>query len=78
MNPSPSQCTRIENTGSRWSWLVNIGRSLMRPSVPTLINTGDYSEHMLRDIGMMDGRPIRGEASAAVDDLQKEILRRSV
>ncbi|MBA8877419.1 hypothetical protein FHW16_001101 [Phyllobacterium myrsinacearum] len=33
---------------------------------------------MLRDIGMMDGRPIRGEASAAVDDLQKEILRRSV
>lgn len=78
MNPSPSHCTHVENTGSRWSWLASIGRLLARPTVPPTINAGDFSGHMLRDMGMLDGRPVRGEASGSHDDLQKDIFKGSV
>jgi hypothetical protein len=78
MNPSPSHCTHIENTSSRWGWLVNIGRLLARPTVPPTLNATDFSSHMLRDMGMLDGRPLRGEAPASHDDLQKDIFKGSV
>jgi hypothetical protein len=35
---------------------------------PVRIDGEEFSDHMLRDIGMIDGRPARGERPAA-DDL---------
>lgn len=78
MNPSPSHCTSIDNPGSRWGWFATLRRALVRPTVPITVNAGDFSDHMLRDIGMRDGRPGRGDLFTSHPDLRKDIFKGSV
>lgn len=75
MNPSPSHCTSIDNPGSRWGWFATLKRALARPTVPITVNTGDFSDHMLRDIGMKDGRSGHVDIFPSHAGLKKDVFK---
>ncbi|QND51655.1 hypothetical protein HB779_06895 [Phyllobacterium sp. 628] len=78
MNPSPAHCTSVENPSSRWSWLGTVGRLFTRTPASAVIHADGFSDHMMRDIGFIDGRPIRGEEPAAHASLHKDIFKSPV
>ncbi|MGN8023599.1 DUF1127 domain-containing protein [Phyllobacterium sp. 22229] len=43
--------------------------------MPITVNAGDFSDHMLRDIGMRDGRPGRGDIFPPHAGLKKDVFK---
>ena len=73
MNPVSASLTHVSNHASWWSRIANPWKPDNEESQPVRIDTEDFSDHMLRDIGLFDGRNVRGERSDR-DDLS-DLLR---
>ena len=57
----------LSRAASQVSWWIGPKQDVDERR-PATIDTDELSEHMLRDIGIVDGRPTRGERSDT-DDL---------
>lgn len=73
MNPVSASLPHVSSHASWWSRIANPWKPDNGESQPDHIDTEDFSDHMLRDIGMLDGRTVRGERTDS-DDLS-DLLR---
>jgi hypothetical protein len=68
MNTVSSPVSQAASHVTWWSRIAHQGKSEVRRETPPHIDTDEFSDHMLRDVGLRDGRPVRGERSHP-DDL---------
>ena len=61
MNVVSSPVSPAASHVSWWSKFANPDKSDGKHGHPSNIDTDDFSDHMLRDIGIRDGRPTRGD-----------------
>lgn len=61
MNTVSTPLSHVATHGSWWSRIANPVKPNGTQDKPSYIDTGDFSDHMLRDIGLHDGRPMRGD-----------------
>jgi hypothetical protein len=65
---------------SWWSKITNLAKPEGKEEEPSYIDAEDFSDHLLRDIGIFDGRALRGERQETNDlsvlfrDYQKRSL----
>ncbi len=62
MSTVSSPVSQAASHVSWWSKFANPGQSEGKRGQPSDIDTDDFSDHMLRDIGIRDGRATRGDA----------------
>lgn len=80
MSPVPATVSMTASRASWWSKIANSANSNDDSEQPSRIDAEDLSDHMLRDIGMLDGRPMRGERqgqgdlNSLLDDYAKRSL----
>ena len=59
----------LSRAASQVSWWMGANPTRdIEEGRPAAIDTEELSDHMLRDIGIVDGRPVRGERQV-IDDL---------
>jgi len=73
MNPVLTALSNVTSHTSWWNRIANTWTSDNDESEVVHIDTEDFSDHMLRDIGIIDGRNVRGERTDR-DDLS-DLLR---
>ncbi len=74
MRPVSASISHTSSPASWWSRIANPWKPDNDESQSANIDTEDFSDHLLRDIGMLDGRTIRGERTDHEDlnDLLKD------
>jgi hypothetical protein len=77
---SLTEATHVSRRLSLWSRIARIANPGRAKRAPERVNKEDLSDHMLRDLGMLDGRTVRGEHAGRADfgDLLKECQRSSL
>jgi hypothetical protein len=73
MNPVSASLSHVSGHVSWWSRIANPWKQEKDESELVRIDTEDFSDHMLRDIGIHDGRATRGQRTDH-DDLS-DLLR---
>ncbi len=68
MSTAPTHASHTASHTSWWGRLAKPDKDSGNASRPVRIDVDEISDHMLRDIGMIDGRAARRERSEA-DDL---------
>ncbi|TXR50103.1 hypothetical protein [Phyllobacterium endophyticum] len=73
--------TEATHVAGRVTWWSRIARAANRGKrAPERVNKEDLSDHMLRDLGVLDGRTVRGEHTGRPDygDLLNDYQKRSL
>lgn len=80
MNTVFSPVSRVASHVSLWGKSANPGQSDNKPGRTLHIDAEEFSDHMLRDIGLRDGRRSRGEQPEQNDlnALLREYTKRSL
>ncbi|ATU92999.1 hypothetical protein [Phyllobacterium zundukense] len=80
MNTVSTPLSKVVSHGSWWSRIANPAKPDNNNEQSSPIDAEDFSDHMLRDIGLHDGRPMRGERPEPNDltELFKDYTKRSL
>jgi hypothetical protein len=73
MNLLSTPVARVSTGALWWNWLVHQRKPNRKDERPAPIDAEELSNHILRDLGILDGRIARGERPGT--DIRSELLR---